>query len=77
MIKNIEWKVPAKDTLLDVSLVHGNGTKNEDGTKSYFTDPELNITIAPNYNATCDKNEIQLIFLFIVYIHSWFAQVRY
>ena len=61
VIKNIEWKVPAKDTLLDVSLVHGNGTKNEDGTKSYFTDPELNITIAPNYNATCDKNEIQLI----------------
>ena len=61
VIKNIEWRVPTKDTLLDVSLMHGNGTKNEDGTKSYFTDPELNITIAPNYNATCDKNEIQLI----------------
>ena len=61
VIKNIEWKVPSSDTLLDVSLTHGNGTKNEDGTKSYFNDPELNILIAPNYNAHYDKNEIQLI----------------
>ncbi|MBQ9731048.1 MAG: hypothetical protein IJV94_02825, partial [Bacilli bacterium] len=61
VIKNIEWKVPSNDTLLNVSLTHGSGIKNEDGTKSYFNDPELNILIAPNYNVHHDKNEIQLI----------------
>ena len=61
VIKKIEWRVPNKDTLLGVSLTHGNGIKNEDGTKSYFNDPELNILIAPNYNIRYDKNEIQLI----------------
>ena len=61
VIKKIEWRVPSKDTLLGVSLTHGNGIKNEDGTKSYFNDPELNILIAPNYNIRYDKNEIQLI----------------
>lgn len=61
VIKKIEWRVPNKDTLLGVSLTHGNGIKNEDGTKSYFNDPELNILIAPNYNIHYDKNEIQLI----------------
>jgi hypothetical protein len=61
IIKNIEWKVPSEDTLLGVSLTHGNGVKNEDGTTSYFKDPELNISIAPNYKAQYDKNEIQLV----------------
>ena len=61
VIKKIEWRVPNKDTLLGVSLTHGSGIKNEDGTKSYFNDPELNILIAPNYNIRYDKNEIQLI----------------
>ena len=61
VIKNIEWKVPGTDTLISVSNSHTTPTKNADGTHSYFNVPELNFNIRENYNATYDKNEVQLI----------------
>ena len=61
VIKNIEWKVPGTDTLINVSNSHTTPTKNADGTHSYFNVPELNFYIRENYNAAYDKNEVQLI----------------
>lgn len=61
VVKNIEWKVPGTDTLISVSNSHTSPTKNADGTLSYFNVPELNFNIRENYNATYDKNEVQLI----------------
>ena len=61
VIKKIEWKVPGKETFLNIASSHGNGIENADGTVSYYHDPVLNFSIAPNYNAKNDKNEIQLV----------------
>lgn len=61
VIKNIEWKVPGSDTLINVSNSHTTPTENADGTKSYFATPELNFRIRDTFSAACDKNEVQLI----------------
>lgn len=61
VVKNIEWKVPGTDTLINVSNSHTSPIKNADGTLSYFNAPELNFNIRENYNAAYDKNEVQLI----------------
>lgn len=73
VIKNIEWKVPGKDTLIEVSNSHTTPTTNADGTKSYFGTPELNFRIRENYQAAYDKNEVQLIVTYndkVVSAHS-------
>lgn len=73
VIKNIEWKVPGKDTLIEVSNSHTTPTANADGTKSYFGTPELNFRIRENYQAAYDKNEVQLIVTYndkVVSAHS-------
>ena len=61
VIKNIEWKVPGSDTLINVSNSHTTPTENADGTKSYFATPELNFRIRDTFSAAYDKNEVQLI----------------
>ena len=73
VIKNIEWKVSGKDTLIEVSNSHTTPTTNADGTKSYFGTPELNFRIRENYQAAYDKNEVQLIVTYndkVVSAHS-------
>ena len=73
VIKNIEWKVSGKDTLIEVSNSHTTPTTNADGTKSYFGTPELNFRIRENCQAAYDKNEVQLIVTYndkVVSAHS-------
>ena len=61
VIKDIEWKVSTKDTLIDVSNAHGSGVDNADATTSYYNTPELNFRIRETFHASYDKNDVQLI----------------
>ena len=61
VIKDIEWKVSTKDTLIDVSNAHGSGVENTDATTSYYNTPELNFRIRETFHASYDKNDVQLI----------------
>ena len=61
VIKDIEWKVSTKDTLINVSNAHGSGVDNADATTSYYNTPELNFRIRETFHASYDKNDVQLI----------------
>jgi len=58
--KNVFWSVPSKNSLINISTVHGNPTTSNENTDTYTEYEELNFDIDTQYDVKRDNNEIQL-----------------
>ena len=60
--KDVEWTVPISNSLITISATHGNPTSKDEinETATYTNYKELYFTIANIFNASKDRNTIQL-----------------
>ena len=58
--KNVFWSVPSRNSLINISTVHGNPTTSNENTDTYTEYEELNFDIDTQYDVKRDNNEIQL-----------------
>ena len=58
--KNIFWTVPNRNSLINISTVHGAPTSSTSTTDTYTEYEELNFDIDTKYDSSRENNEIQL-----------------
>lgn len=58
--KNVFWSVPNRNSLINISTIHGNPITSTNITDTYTEYEELNFDIDTKYDFNRDNNEIQL-----------------
>ena len=58
--KNVFWSVPSRNSLINISTIHGNPITSNENTDTYTEYEELNFDIDTQYDVKRDNNEIQL-----------------
>ena len=58
--KNVFWSVPSRNSLINISTIHGNPITSNENTDTYTEYEELNFDIDTQYDVKRDNNEIKL-----------------